>query len=269
MKARNFFHILGFRAKPRHYHYKKSEHPLDVGTVKYYRWQHPREKQKSIPQALVDEYRTLIDEGDFCVDIGAHTGDATLPIAIAAGRKGKVLALEPNPYVYHVLEKNVRANRELTNITSILGAATAEETFMEFEYSDSGFCNGGRHENIPILKHGHAYKQEVFGVNLEKELTDDFSEWLPKLKFIKIDAEGYDLYILKSLSDLIEKYRPIVKAEVFTNTSIDYRSGMLSFFTDRNYQLFKIEKDPLEKGPAITSENVDEWRRYDVIGHPL
>ena len=34
--------------------------------------------------------------------IGAHIGDTTLPIALAAGKKGFVLALEPNPYVFHV-----------------------------------------------------------------------------------------------------------------------------------------------------------------------
>ncbi len=268
MKPRNFFQILGFRSKPRHYPYKLSEHVLDVGTLKYYRWQHPFEREKSIPQDLVDAYRDVIKEGDFCIDIGAHTGDATLPIAVAAGKAGKVLALEPNSYVYHVLEKNVRANRELTNITPILGAATSGEMFIEFEYSDSGFCNGGRHENIPLMKHGHAFKQEVFGVDLEKELKEDFKEWLPKLKFIKIDAEGYDLSILKALANVIDRYRPVIKAEVFSKTSIEYRAEILAFFKDRNYDTFKIEGEPLEKGPELVSENTNDWRRYDLIGFP-
>jgi len=268
MKARNFFQILGFKSKPRRYGYRKSEHALDVGTLSYYRWQHPGELEKSIPQSLVDQYREFISEGDFCIDIGAHTGDATLPMAVAAGKSGKVLALEPNPYVYHVLEKNVRANREHTNITSILGAAAPEETFMEFEYSDSGFCNGGRHENLSVFQHGHVFKQTVFGVDLEKELDNDFAEWLPKLRFIKIDAEGYDFAIMKSIENVIRNYRPIVKAEVFTKTSVEYRQGILNLLESMDYEVYKIEEEPLQKGPRITLDNADEWRRYDIVGIP-
>ncbi len=268
MKAKNLLQIVGFRSKPKHYLYTKSEQPLDVGMVNYFRWEHPSETKKSIPQKLVDGYRSVIKEGDFCIDIGAHTGDTTLPMAVAAGLTGKVLALEPNPFVYHVLEKNIRGNRAITNISSILGAATFEEKFIEFEYSDSGFCNGGRHESISMMQHGHVYKQEVFGINLEKELNDDFKEWLPKLKFIKIDAEGYDLSILKSIVNLVEKYRPYIKAEMFSKTSTAYRNDILSFFKERNYDLFKIAEEPLEKGPELTTENLNDWRQYDVIGVP-
>ncbi len=69
-------------------------------------------------------------------------------MALAVGRSGCVLALEPNPFVYHVLEKNARANRSAANIIPMMAAATEKEGFMQFAYSDSGFCNGGRHEDI-------------------------------------------------------------------------------------------------------------------------
>ncbi|MEM9283675.1 MAG: FkbM family methyltransferase [Verrucomicrobiota bacterium] len=268
MKARNLFQILGFRSKPKHYSYLKSEHLIDGEPILYYRWRHPIEIKKSINQASVDQYREIMGEGDFCIDLGAHTGDSTLPLALAVGKSGHVLALEPNPFVYHVLEKNVRANSKRVSITSVLAAAMAEEGFIEFEYSDSGFCNGGRHQDMSIFQHGHAFKQEVFGVDLVQELDQAFAEWLPRLKFIKVDAEGYDLSILESISDLVERCRPVIKAEIFSKTSPEYRKGMLTYFTSRNYALFRVGEDPIGKAEPITEANLQQWRRFDVIGFP-
>ena len=83
---------------------------------------------------MVDAYREILKEGDFCIDIGAQTGDTTLPMAVAAGVEGCALALEPNPYVYHVLEKNARANNHVANIKTMMAAAGTYEGFMKFEY---------------------------------------------------------------------------------------------------------------------------------------
>lgn len=72
-------------------------------------------------------------------------------MVIATGLKGLTIALEPNPFFYHVLEKNVRANRKIANIQTIMAAAAPKECFMQFEYSDAGFCNGGRPKGISVL----------------------------------------------------------------------------------------------------------------------
>ena len=86
-----------------------------------------------------------------------------------------------------------------------MAAAAPTEGFMEFEYSDAGFCNGGRHKGIPAIKHGHPFKLEVFCVNLENELREHFSDMLTQLKFIKVDTEGYDLYVLESMVETLSK----------------------------------------------------------------
>ena len=50
--------------------------------------------------------------GDAAIDIGAHTGDTALPVALAVGPQGAVFALEPNPFTYKVLIANAGLNRE-------------------------------------------------------------------------------------------------------------------------------------------------------------
>lgn len=269
MKISTIIQLLGFRGRPKRYPYKVIEYDLGgAGVVKYPQWKHPGESTKVMSAELVDAYREYIQEGAFCIDIGAHCGDTTLPMAVAAGLSGCVLALEPNPFVYPVLEKTARANSHTCNIKTMMAAAGRTEGFMEFEYSDSGFCNGGRHENISLLKHGHAYKQTVFVVNLEHELRSDYSALLPRLRFVKTDAEGYDLSVLQSLHQIIREYRPVVKSEVYKKTSQNYRNEMLSFFDGLDYTAWKIRMEPLERGDLLRRETLGSGNHYDILALP-
>jgi len=269
MKIRNFFELLGFRGKPQHFTYEMHDFDLGDGALVHYaQWLHPKESRKYFSAAMVDDYREILAEGDFCIDIGAHTGDSTIPMAMAVGNAGCVLALEPNPYVYHVLEKNARANSHIINVKTRMAAVSTKEGFLEFEYSDSGFCNGGRHEGISAMKHGHAFKLEVFCVDIEKELREDYDEWMPRLKFIKVDTEGFDLYVLQSMLNVIKTWRPIVKAEVFKQTDRNYRIELLSMFEDLGYSIFKIEEEPIKTGVRVTKDNLEEWRHYDILCLP-
>ena len=271
MKLRNVFEFLGFRTKIKRYQYQIFDYNTEGGgaLIRYAQWMHPNETKKTGFPDLAKLYQRYLNKGDFCIDIGAHTGDTTIPMAVAVGREGCVLALEPNPYVYHVLEKNARINTQVCNIRTILAAALEEEGFIEFEYSDSGFCNGGRHKGISVLKHGHPYKLKVFGINLKEELESDFSEYLPKLKLVKVDAEGYDLYILRSISSILKSYSPIIKAEVYKKTDLQYRRDFISFLVeDIAYRVYRLKSEPLEFGEELTKDNLCDYDHYDIICFP-
>src|SRR6185295_7687850 len=103
----------------------------------------------------------FLQPGDIAIDIGAHTGDSTLPMALAVGPAGTVFALGPNPYVFKVLEKNAGLNPSATHIVPLMFAAMPEDGEFEFEYSDEGYCNGGFHQGISRWTHGHFSKLRV------------------------------------------------------------------------------------------------------------
>ena len=265
--------MLGLRRRPRHYAYSLENIDLGGGeSVQCARWLHPKVRplREFITSDIVNGYRTLVKPGDFCLDIGAHTGVySTIPLALASsGGEGCVLALEPNPYLYHVLEKNARANRPRLAIQTIMAAASDHDGFLTCEYSDAGFCNGGRHENIPMRRHGNAYKMQVFCVDLERELLDNFRDFLPRLTFIKVDTEGYDLHILRGLTNIIEDIRPVVKAEVYKRTDQAYRRDLLNFFLQRDYTVFRLNQEPVGCGPRLTQDLLEECQHYDVICKP-
>jgi FkbM family methyltransferase len=273
MKFKNIPSLLGIKEKAKYYSYRRDKYTLSNGKIVFYsRWLHPACRNNQFVTATfentVSEFQKIISEGDFCIDIGAHDGDTALPLGFVTGKSGLVLALEPNPYVYHVLEKNIRDNHQLCNITSIMAAAYAEEKFVEFEYSDPSFCNGGRHEGIPMIKHGHTYKLTVWGINLEKELRDNYRDLLPKLKFIKIDTEGYDLYVMMSIKSIIEEYKPIIKTEIFKHTSKEYRKNVLKFFSELNYTAYRISSEPITYDVELVEDFLTDKRHYDVVAYP-
>lgn len=269
MKLKHIPQLLGLTKKAKRYGYFVREFDLkEYGLLRYAQWQHPGESPKEITREAIVQYKSFIREGDFCVDIGAHTGDSTLPMALAAGPTGLTLALEPNPYVFPVLEKNVRLNREKATIIPMLAAAAQADGEMQFEYSDSGFCNGGRHENISVLKHGHVFKLSVWGIDIARELRCDFAEHLPKLRYIKVDAEGYDLYILQTLKDIIKEYKPFIKAEVYKKTSASYRRELLQLLQEMGYTVYHLQAEPVVPGQEITEQNVMEWKHYDIFCVP-
>ena len=269
MKFRDFFQILRRPSSSRRYAYRVDSSVVDgVGPCRYAQWLHPREGKKEILASHVNGFRKVIQPGDFCIDVGAHSGDSTIPMAMAAGKSGTVLALEPNPFVFHVLEKNARSNRATTHIVPLMAAATVDEGFIEFEYSDAGYCNGGRHENLSVLSHGHVFKLGVFGINLENELRADFADLLPRLAFVKIDAEGYDLRVLQSIQGILREFSPHIKCEVFKKTPRKYRLDLLTLLSNLNYRVYRIEDEPITAGQEVIADNCEAWDHYDVFCVP-
>src|SRR5712691_5456894 len=125
MKVRDLPRAFGWQGPPREYPYEVVTFELATeGDVRFARWRHPGETPKVVTQQSVDALRTFLREGDVAIDIGAHTGDSTLPIALAVGARGLVFALEPNPYVFKVLAATAALNPAKTRIVPLMFAAT-------------------------------------------------------------------------------------------------------------------------------------------------
>lgn len=212
-----------------------------IGTIEYAQWLHPFESLKTISSSQINFYKNLIQKGGFAIDIGAHTGDTTVPMALATGKSGLVLGIEPNQYVYKILAKNAQLNIEASNIIPLMFAATAEDGEFTFNYSDASFCNGGFLSEIENNQHGHSYELKVIGKNLEGFLYKNYEMDLHRLQLIKIDAEGYDKEILKNLSRLLKEYKPNIMAECYKKLTIVEREELYDILNDYGYTLYYLE----------------------------
>jgi FkbM family methyltransferase len=241
------------------------------GKVEYAQWQHPYEQPKVITQSMVSFFRKYTKEGGLSIDIGAHSGDTTIPMALAAGREGTVLALEPNPHVFAILKKNSELNKDKTNIIPLCFAATDHDGEFEFNYSDASYCNGGFFQSLKNQKHGHKYVLKVTGKNLENVLRSEYKDLLPGLSLIKIDAEGYDKEIIKSLITILKEFRPNIISECNKNLTAEERCELFNVLDKQlNYTVLKLEgfSDELKPSSIHNCEDMMKWQHFDLVAIP-
>jgi len=123
---------------------------------------------------------------DIVIDIGASVGLFTLKAAREVGSEGQVIAIEPEPENLTLLRCNMDSNG-LTNVVNIIGKA----------------C-GSHRATVPLYLHtgwgGHSlYEASASSIEVRMDSLDNIvSELaLDRVDFIKIDAEGAELDILK------------------------------------------------------------------------
>jgi len=268
MRLREFFYILGLKPNYKFYGYKiqKIQLPKD-GLVEFACWSAPKYPDLVMEQSEVDELRTFISEGDFAIDVGAHIGDSTLPIALACGATGAVVAFEPNPVTFAILGANSTLNPRRTNIIPMPFAVTPEDTTLTFDYGDPWLSNGGDHAGISKFSHGSAFSIPVVGRWVEPIIREKFPERLARLRYIKTDVEGSDWSALRSVKGLIEEFKPHVKSEIGWTTTQSDREAIYKFFTDLNYEIRLVKKDTLF-GPRISRDDMFSEHNLDIFAIP-
>jgi FkbM family methyltransferase len=270
MKLKELLWSAGIaRPKPRRYGHelRSFELPRD-GTVEYAQWLHPLEQPKEIRQGVVDSYREFLRPGDVAVDVGAHSGDTTVPMALAVGATGAVLAFEPNGYVFPVLERNAALNPGKTRILPFQYAVAPQDGKLTFEYSDAGFCNGGRHEGISRWRHGHAFQLEVECVALEPFLARRHPELVDRIRYVKVDAEGFDRPVIESMRGLLARTRPYLECEFFKRLTREQRVLQLRTLTSLGYRVRRLAAEDDRHGEEIHEGNLTQWRHFNVFCTP-
>ena len=229
-------------------------------------WNHPLETPRSL-ENIIDTYilsrwPDYIRPGATCIDIGAHTGDTTIPMALFANDyrkdiRGKVFAIEPNPDVYGVLEINTALNSHLGEIIPVCVAITEKNGEIEiFDHGNSN-CNGGiidesySAELTERLQSAAKSSFKAEGLNLEFFVNKFFSfNDLRSFSFLKIDCEGYDKEILRSAKGLIMSKQPIIQIEWFDWFTAEESADLFKAISEIDY----IACDP-RTGNVVTENH--------------
>ncbi len=265
----NLFNRLRRKKEFKDYKFQVVDFDLPIdGKVQYAQWLHPGEFGNEVKQENVNFYRNYIKKGDFAIDIGANEGDTTVPMALAVGKEGLTLALEPNPHVFKVLSANTALNQEKTSIVSLNVAATAYDGNFTFGSGDPSYGNGG----IVGFTHNQArnvrYTLDVTGINLENYLRKNYGEWLRKLSLIKIDAEGYDKEIIKTLDGIIREYKPTLITECFGPATSEEKIELYAVLTGLGYTVYQMAgfiESPLVE---ITADALIGKRTFELLALP-
>ena len=161
-----------------------------------------------------------------CIDVGAHVGFWLKDLCY---NFKNVYAFEPISDVRECLEKNVTADN----------------------YTLFPFALGNETKNVKVSympeQTGNTYISDSGNREIELKRLDDLR--LPKIDYIKIDAEGFEMEVVKGGLILVERDKPYIHVEV--KGKVLEKQGLIpndidKFFTELNY----------EKKLRFKSENV-------------
>ena len=150
-----------------------------------------------------------LQEGDSCLDVGAHYGYFSLLAAHLVGENGRVIAFEAAQNTFAILEQNTYLKPNVSALHKAVADKDGTLTFHQFPnlFSEYNSLDIQQYSQQAWFKEEEISKQEVEAVSLSNFLSSSKIE----PRFIKIDVEGAEYQIIQGL----EKYLRAEPRKIF------------------------------------------------------
>ena len=183
-------------------------------------------------------FADLITPNDKVVEVGGHIGFITTYFAQLVSAAGSVTVLEPGLNNIPYIEKNIEIASKLSELGKIklevkaVGPEVGEIDF--YEDTLSGQNNSVVANYVGLESNAKAAfstvetnKRTVQLVSLDSYLGDD------QVDFVKIDAEEFELGVLKGMEFLLQNQRPMIMVEVTSS-----QGEILDLLNENGYDMF-------------------------------
>lgn len=144
------------------------------------------------------ETTNLVKPNSTVLDIGANFGYNSIVMADRVGQQGKILCFEPQRLMFQQLNANIALNNIFNCYTYNLALSNEVNQTLHMEIGDE--------TNIGATCIGSG------GEQIKTTTIDELN--LDKLDFIKMDAQGYEPFILEGGTSTIQKFMPDIFIEI-------------------------------------------------------
>lgn len=192
--------------------------------IDFDRWITDGEYQKEHRNGILTFLKTRGISFENCIDVGAHVG---FWLKDLCKKFKRVYAFEPISDVRECLEKNIEHNN-----------------YLLFPYALGNENKKVKVNYIPE-ETGNTYISKEGNREIDLKRLDDLK--LPKIDYIKIDAEGFEVEVIKGGLELVKRDNPFIHVEV--KEKILRKQGLVStdiekFFNSIDYKLcYKIKSE--------------------------
>lgn len=209
-------------------------------------------------------YSGIVSKGDWVIDIGAHSGRHTKPLAALVGKTGKVWAFEPNPVARSWLESNI-AEEKAEGLVSVFPFAVSNRK----ERATFIIANERPEESGLVAR---AFNGETTTSKVDVDVIDldsKIDNLNNKLAFMKIDVEGAEFDALKGMKQILNSFRPIVAFEFGAASYEAYDvnpSEVYRYFEGLGYSIYNILGEKLDCESFVESSKIQQV--WDYIATP-
>jgi len=148
-----------------------------------------------------------VKEGDNVLDIGANVGFHTLSLSRLVSASGNVFSFEPVPETVRRLKANLELNG-IFNVKVYQLAAFDRNMLIAIRVPE----DGSNHLMASI--HWHKNDATAKRIEVQGVVVDDIAEISRvHVSFVKIDVEGAEGDVIKGLTKLINRDRPVIFME--------------------------------------------------------
>jgi FkbM family methyltransferase len=159
------------------------------------------EYEKSLSE-FVAKYLSF-QEGDVALDVGANIGWYSLLLDKLMPDNSLIYAFEPDPLNYGLLCSNIKLNNASKVVPVNFALSDKNEVRKLYQYSNN---NLGRHSLLDINEGNYV---EVETITLDSYI-DSVGIDVARVKFIKIDIEGYEYFALCGANNLLDQVTTVI-----------------------------------------------------------
>lgn len=154
--------------------------------------------EPGISRYVVDHVR--LQPGEIAIDVGANIGWYSVLLARLAAPGARILAFEPDPATYQLLQTNIAANGA-TQVTALnLALGEAPGTAMLHRYKAS---NNGRHSLSPSSP--DAYGTCEVPVQTMDSVCQAQGLAGHRVRLLKVDVEGFEYFVLCGATEVLRR----------------------------------------------------------------
>ena len=182
------------------------------------RYWRSRLRRLDYPYEFREEIAGAVSGGDTVVDVGANVGQYCALLAEMVGPEGRVIAFEPLPRTFRILE-SVVGGLGLSNVDAFQLALADVNGITEF----TGVLD---EDGLPDSGLAHLVEVGAFGtVEVPVARLDSLFEQTLRIdgcSLLKIDTEGAELLVLRGALAFLETHRPMILVEMDTGMQARY-----------------------------------------------
>jgi|TARA_B110000902_G_scaffold211576_1_gene242350 FkbM family methyltransferase len=202
--------------------------------------------EKGNIEALKQNVFPKLPSKSVCLDVGANIGNH----AVAFSKTfGKVVAFEPNPIVFLLLQAN-SIGRNIKPINSGLSSKSGKLLF------EQDFDNLGASKIINLAS---ASSIEILVTTLDDEIPENE---IQSVSFIKIDVEGHEYEVLRGAKKLLESAKPVLAIEAIYRSETEAGEKVEKLLRSVGYTYFYKMSSNSKLVKFLEKRQVDLNRSY-------